>query len=98
MTKRAIATRLLCAGIAIAAGCAPRPYYGYNQKMSDREAWEIVRRDPCRYDDYRQFAQEHKNPEKRRSYVWRLAHEGCSRERQYNRDQQDDGGYYNGYR
>ncbi len=56
--------------------------------MDDDEAWEIVRRDPCRYDEYRRFAARHKNPERRREAVWRLAHEGCSRERA--RDDDDD--------
>jgi hypothetical protein len=51
--------------------------------MTDREAWDVVRNDPCRYDEYRRFAEEHKNPEKRREVVWRLAHEGCRAERRY---------------
>jgi hypothetical protein len=45
----------MVAGLGIAA-CAPRPYYGYNRQMTDRDAWEIVRRDPCRYDEYSRFA------------------------------------------
>jgi hypothetical protein len=98
MSKQVIATLLVLAGIAITAGCAPRPYYPYNQKMSEREAWDIVRRDPCRYAEYERFAHEHKNPDKRRDVVWRLAHDGCSREQQYERDQHDDPGYDNGYR
>ncbi len=82
MIRRALLA-LVLAGVA--AGCAPRPYYGYRREMTDRDAWEIVRRDPCRYDEYRRFAQAHKNPDKRRAVVWKLAHEGCSAQRQYDR-------------
>jgi len=93
MMRRAL-TALMVAGLGIAA-CAPRPHYGYNHQMTDRDAWEIVRGDPCRYDEYSRFAREHKNPDKRREVVWRLAHEGCSANRQYN---QQPPGYYNDYR
>lgn len=82
---------LLLAGAAIGA-CAPP--YGHDRRhpreMDERDAWEIVRRDPCRYDEYRRFAEKHKNPEKRRQVVWRLAHDGCSRERAYDYDRDDD--------
>ena len=55
-------------------------------RHDDRDdAWEIVRRDPCRYDEYRRFAEKHKNPEKRRRVVEQLAREGCSRERDVDR-------------
>jgi len=94
MTRRAL-TALMVAGLGIAA-CAPRPYYGYNHQMTDREAWEIVSRDPCRYDEYMHFANKHENPDKRREVVWRLAHEGCSANRRYH-DQRAPG-YGNGYR
>jgi len=94
MRRPALAT-LVLVGLGIAA-CAPRPYYGYDRQMTDRDAWEIVRRDPCRYDEYRRFAHEHKNPDKRREEVWRLAHDGCAATRQYN--QQQAPGYYNDYR
>jgi hypothetical protein len=42
-------------------------------------AWEIVRRDPCRWDEYVRFAERHKNPNKRQRFAERLAREGCSR-------------------
>jgi len=93
MTRRAL-TALMVAGLGIAA-CAPRPYYGYNHQMTDREAWEIVSRDPCRYDEYMHFANKHENPDKRREVVWRLAHEGCSANRHHD---QRAPGYGNGYR
>ena len=70
---------------AVGGACAPRYDYDrrYAHEMDERDAWEIVRRDPCRYDEYRRFAEKHKNPDKRREVVWRLAHEGCSREHDY---------------
>ncbi|MBI3769979.1 MAG: hypothetical protein HY271_16020 [Deltaproteobacteria bacterium] len=57
--------------------------------MDDHEAWEIVRRDPCRYEEYRRFAENHENPEKRREVVWRLAREGCKHERDYDYEYDD---------
>ncbi len=83
--KRAVFAVLLLAAVATAGGCVPRhDYYGRRaHEMDDRDAWEIVRRDPCRYDEYRRFAAEHKNPEKRRQVVWQLARDGCSRARTY---------------
>jgi len=47
--RRPALAALVLVGLGIAA-CAPRPYYGYDRQMTDRDAWEIVRRDPCRYD------------------------------------------------
>jgi hypothetical protein len=96
MRGPAFAALLILAGIAV-AGCAPhyryhergyRDPYGHRteREMNDDDAWEIVRRDPCRYDEYRRFAAKHKNPERRRDVVWRLAREGCSRERAYDYD------------
>ena len=82
--KRAVFCVLLLAAAAT-AGCAPRHDYYYERRaheMDDRDAWEIVRNDPCRYDEYQRFAHEHKNPDKRRQVVWQLAREGCSRERE----------------
>jgi hypothetical protein len=84
---------LLLSTVAIAA-CEPRyghrrgyhDPYGDSYQDVDDAAWDIVRRDPCRYDEYRRFADEHKNPEKRRRFMHRLAREGCSREREYYRD------------
>lgn len=105
MIRRTCAALLICASLTAAAGCAPRHYYGRGDytygDMTDRDAWEIVRRDPCRYDEYRRFAHEHKNPAKRRAAVWRLAHEGCRAERQYEQQQpyyDDDRGYDDDYR
>jgi hypothetical protein len=71
-----------CLAATLAAGCAAhgRPrYYGYS-------SWDIVRRDPCRYEEYRRFAARHENPEKRRRFVERLAREGCSLDRDDYRD------------
>ncbi len=82
--RRVVFGVLLLAAVAT-AGCAPRhDYYGrHGREMDDRDAWEIVRNDPCRYDEYQRFAHEHKNPDKRRQVVWQLARDGCSREREY---------------
>jgi hypothetical protein len=87
MKRPAFAALMLLAALAV-AGCDPRyghrdPYGRRERQMDDRDAWEIVRRDPCRYEEYRRFAEDHKNPDKRRKVIWRLAHEGCSRERSY---------------
>jgi len=94
MSRPALTRLLLAACILVVPGCVPR--YGSHHEMTDHEAWDIVRNDPCRYDEYRRFAHDHENPDKRRTEVWRLAHEGCSRERQY--DQQYVPGYYDNYR
>ena len=93
MVKRVLG--MLVLGTAFAAACAPRSHYGHHHEMTDHDAWEIVQHDPCRYDEYRRFAAEHENPDKRREEVWRLAHEGCAAERQR---QQDAPGYYRDYR
>jgi hypothetical protein len=88
MTTPTFAALVLLVAISV-TGCAPRhryydPYgHRTEHRMTDHDAWEIVRRDPCRYEEYRRFAENHKNPEKRREVVWRLAHEGCKRERAY---------------
>jgi hypothetical protein len=90
MKKYAFTALLLLTGIAV-AGCEPRYHDGYGRRHGyydeDRdEAWEIVRRDPCRHEEYRRFADDHKNPEKRRRFVERLAREGCSLDRDRDRD------------
>lgn len=103
MKRHALLAVLLLAGLA-AGGCQPRhgyynePYgrgYERQREMDDRDAWEIVRRDPCRYDEYRRYAEKHKNEDKRRAAVWKLAREGCSRPRAHD-DRSDD--YDRGYR
>ena len=98
--KPVVFAALLFAAVVTVAGCAPR--HGYYERghydaygrrtheMDDRDAWEIVRRDPCRYDEYRRFAANHKNTEKRRQVVWRLAREGCSRAPAYDDQRSDD--------
>jgi hypothetical protein len=93
MRSPLFAALVLLASVA-ATGCPPP--YGYDHRhpydpgrereMTQHEAWEIVQRDPCRYDEYRRFAEHHKNPDKRREVVWRLAHEGCHHERDYDYD------------
>jgi hypothetical protein len=42
-------------------------------------------RDPCRDEEYPRFAADHRNPEKRRRFVERLAREGCSERYGYER-------------
>ncbi len=83
--KRAVFAVLLFAAVVSTAGCVARhDYYGRRgHEMDDRDAWDIVRRDPCRYEEYRRFAEDHTNPEKRRRVVWQLARDGCSREQRY---------------
>ena len=92
---------LALATIAV-GGCGPRHRYYYederygygHHRMDDRDAWEIVRNDPCRYDEYRRFAAKHENPDKRREVVWKLARDGCSHPNQYyDRDYDRDYGY-----
>ena len=93
MKRYACAALLLLTGVSI-AGCEPRSRYhrgygdGYGHRDDRDDAWDIVRRDPCRYgryDEYRRFADDHKNTEKRRRFVEQLAREGCSRERDIDR-------------
>jgi len=83
MTTIRIVTAAVVLAALTAAACSPEysRRSGYRRYHSDDEAWDIVRNDPCRYDEYRRFADEHKNPERRRDFVERLAREGCSRER-----------------
>src|SRR6185369_13250964 len=92
MHRYACAALLVLTGIAI-AGCEPRYHrgygdgYGHHGRYDDRDdAWDIVRRDPCRYDEYRRFADKHKNPDKRRQVVEQLARDGCSRDRDLDRE------------
>jgi hypothetical protein len=68
--------------------------YRYENRPSARHdwAWSIVRRDPCRYDEYRRFARRHENPNKRRRVIEQLAREGCHHDRRDHvvyRDQYD---------
>jgi len=77
----------------VAAGCVMDPYghprmVGYDR---DDATWDVVRNDPCRYDEYRRFADEHENPEKRRRFAEQLARDGCKQER---RDQRRYGNPY----
>jgi hypothetical protein len=99
---RVISVAVLLAGAVAITSCAPRPRYyrqgysdrGYYQQndrraareFTDEDAWEVVRRDPCRYEEYRRYADKHKNPEKRREVVWQLARDGCSRQGSYEYD------------
>ena len=48
-----------------------------------RSAWDVVSRDPCLSEQYRRFAAEHRNPNKRQRFIERLAREGdrCPRRR-----------------
>jgi hypothetical protein len=95
MKRYAFTALLLLTGLSV-AGCEPRSGYhrgyghgyGYDRDDDRDEAWEIVRRDPCRYEEYRRYADNHKNPEKRRRVVERLARDGCSldRDRDHDRD------------
>jgi hypothetical protein len=70
--------------LVVAAGCVDGRY-GYDRGRRGfyraDPAWEIVRNDPCRYEEYRRFAERHKNAEKRRHFVETLAREGCGRDR-----------------
>jgi hypothetical protein len=79
MLTQIVAAVLLVVALT-AAGCAPEysRHHGYGRRAATDDAWEVVRNDPCRYDEYRRFADNHKNPDKRREFVERLAREGCS--------------------
>ena len=50
-------------------------YHSYHRHPYSHRltAWEIVRRDPCRWDEYRDFARRHQNPNKRRRFIERAA-------------------------
>jgi hypothetical protein len=88
MNRYAFVALLLLTGMSI-AGCEARSRYhrGHGDGYGDRDdAWDIVRRDPCRYDEYRRFAAKHENPEKRRRVVEQLARDGCSRDRDIDRE------------
>jgi hypothetical protein len=81
--KKMLAGVVLLASAAVLGGCVMDPYgharlVGYNR---DDATWDVIRRDPCRYDEYRRFAKKHKNPEKRRRFAEALARDGCERER-----------------
>ena len=99
MARHAFLTLLVLASVSVGACARDRYYheryyddrYGYDHRhqMDDRDAWEIVRNDPCRYDEYRRYAAKHDNPEKRREVMWKLAREGCSRPYEYDRDYYD---------
>jgi hypothetical protein len=85
-------TRLaLLALAALAAGCMADVRHGHGWSLAHQQnaAWEIVRRDPCRYDEYQRFAQDHSNPNKRDRFVERLAREGCSFDRKDRSDRLD---------
>ncbi len=80
---------------SVVAGCVVDRHgrYSRNERRERDDAWDIVRRDPCRYREYEDFAHEHKNPEKRRAFVERLAREGCSRRSDHSDYRYDDPNY-----
>ena len=64
------------------------------QRQRDRRyghdrAWHVVRNDPCLLHEYREFADRHKNPNKRARFLHRLAREGCPDPRFYDRRHHD---------
>jgi hypothetical protein len=86
-----IAPAVLLLVVLATAGCAPeysrhrgydhdrdRARYDHDDDRDADRAWNIVRNDPCRSEEYRRYAAEHKNPERRRAFVEQLAREGCS--------------------
>jgi hypothetical protein len=80
MLIRAVLAVLVLAALAT-PGCAPDyGHRGYAHRGAEDDAWNIVRSDPCRYEEYRRFADQHRNPERRRAFVEQLAREGCSRD------------------
>ena len=94
MATTKVTTLALLALAALVAGCVADGRYGYGPYGRTRDyqrisAWEIVRRDPCRYDEYQRFAQDHANPNKRARFVERLARDGCSIDRQDRSDPLD---------
>ena len=73
-------------------------YYGsgYNGGGYGGSAWDIVRSDPCRHEEFVDYARRHENPNKRRRFIERLAREGCS-QRYGGYDDRYDGRYAGGY-
>ncbi len=82
MRKLATALAVVVA-TSLVSGCVVADRYGHHRRAYERhepdDAWDVVRRDPCRYHEYQEFAREHQNPEKRRRFAEKLAREGCSR-------------------
>ena len=83
---------VLLAGLTAMPGMTPRAEADHNSYRYNRHpyshrlsAWEIVRRDPCRYAEYRDYARRHQNPNKRQRFIERLAREGCEYQRRYGR-------------
>jgi hypothetical protein len=89
---------LLTAGIGATSaeardrGChdGRRDRAGYAGGYYGRSAWDVVRSDPCLYDEYARYARKHKNPNKRARKIEELAREGCPRRAEY--DAPYDGG------
>src|SRR5687767_14783023 len=52
----------------------PRDWYP-GHRGRGVSSWDIVRRDPCLSREYREYASDHKNPNKRARFVDRLARE-----------------------
>jgi hypothetical protein len=85
MKRHRIRAALAAAGLATALGAIgatsadARPDFRRHHDHYDRHdrAWHVVRNDPCLMHEYREFASEHKNPNKRARFVRRLAREGC---------------------
>ncbi len=84
--KKLVTALAVVVATSVLAGCIVDDR-GYRRRLHHDDAWDVVRNDPCRYEEYRDFARDHKNPEKRRRYVEYLAREGCSRK--YSRDRDD---------
>jgi hypothetical protein len=83
MKRHRIRAAVAAAGLATALGALgatsadARPDFRRHHRDYDRHAWRVVRNDPCLLHEYREFASEHKNPNKRARFVNRLAREGC---------------------
>ena len=73
-----IVPAVLLLAALVAAGCAPEYSRHHGRRYSDDDAWDVVRNDPCRYEEDRRYADHHQNPARRREFVEQLARDGCS--------------------
>ena len=97
--KILIAVLAVVISMSVMAGCGPeeRRYHHRGSERRERDdAWDVVRRDPCRKREYEDYARDHQNPDKRRHFAEQLARDGCSRK--YRGEYRYDDPNYDPYR